>query len=148
MKTIKQYEKETKQKFTENKELTKLINWVVINWDKIPERFKQNIMPNKYSNPVTGLKKEGHVVILLVDRQKPSVESCCDFDEERLGINRFGEIVMKYDRMQKLQNIGNTIFELKLFDKATRNGGKSKSLHLCTECKDYFFAFVSQEVNE
>lgn len=80
-----------------NKELEKELKWIVKNWDNIPDKFKQNIKPNKYSNDVDKLKVEGHIVVLLVDRQKPSIPSSYDFDEERFGINRFGEIIWGFD---------------------------------------------------
>jgi len=36
-------------------------------------------------------------VIWLMDRQKPSVEACYDFDEERLGITNDGRIIWGFD---------------------------------------------------
>jgi hypothetical protein len=79
------------------KELTKGINWIKKNWDNIPDDFKQNIKADKYKN-VEDLNEDGHIVVLLVDRrQKPSVEPCYDFDEERLGINRYGQIIWGFD---------------------------------------------------
>lgn len=74
----------------------KQIKKIVKDWDKIPDEFKTNIKPNKYSN-VKDLKEEGHTVVLLLDRQKPSIESDYDYDEERIGLNRFGEIIWGFD---------------------------------------------------
>lgn len=71
--------------------------WIVKNWDIIPDKFKEVIKPDKYSDNLEGLSLEGHVVVLLVNRQKPSVSINYDFDEERLGINRYGEIIWGFD---------------------------------------------------
>ena len=36
-------------------------------------------------------------VLWLLDRQKPSVEACWDFDEERFGITKDGKIIWGFD---------------------------------------------------
>lgn len=70
--------------------------WIRKNWNVIPDKFKENLKPSRYSN-IDGLKEEGHIVVLIIDRQKPSVGSCYDFDEERIGINRFGQVIWGFD---------------------------------------------------
>lgn len=47
-------------------------------------------------------------------------------------------VKMEFDKLQRMKNIGNTIFEMKVFDKAQRLGGKSLSWHLCKDCKEDF----------
>jgi hypothetical protein len=78
------------------KSVKQIKEWVVKNWDKIPDEFKSNIL-GQYKNPLEGLTIEGHIVVLLIDRQKPSVEQSYDFDEERFGVNRFGELIWGFD---------------------------------------------------
>lgn len=46
---------------------------------------------------IKGLSKEEHFVVLLVDRQKPSVCRDYDFDEERIGITKTGKVVWGFD---------------------------------------------------
>jgi hypothetical protein len=75
----------------------KISEWIKKNWDKIPDKYKTNIKPDSYSLTVVDLKLEGHIVVLLIDRQKPSISSSYDFNEERIGINRFGEVVWGFD---------------------------------------------------
>lgn len=70
---------------------------LVKNWDKIPDEFKSNLKPNNYSQQIGNLKMEEHFVILLLDRQKPSVAASYDFDEERIGITKTGKIVWGFD---------------------------------------------------
>lgn len=71
------------------------VEWIVRNWEKIPDKFKTDIRPGKAEVPE--LRTEGHIVVLLLDRQKPSVKSNYEFDEERIGVNRFGEVVWGFD---------------------------------------------------
>ncbi len=73
------------------------INWIKNNWNKIPDTEKTFIKPNRYSKYIEGLSIESHFVVLLLNRQKPSVEASYDFDEERIGITRQGEIVWGFD---------------------------------------------------
>jgi len=47
-------------------------------------------------------------------------------------------VKMEYDKFQRMKCLGETIFELKIFDKAQKNGGKSISWHLCRNCKEEF----------
>ena len=77
--------------------LREAVSWIKKNWDKIPDEFKQNIKPDRYKANMKELNMEGHIVVLLVDRQKPSVEAYYDFDEERFGVNRFGDIIWGFD---------------------------------------------------
>lgn len=77
--------------------IKQMSEWVKNNWDKIPDNFKSNIKPNNNSEHIDGLKLEGHIVVLLVDRQKPSVTPNYDFAEERIGINFLGEIIWGFD---------------------------------------------------
>lgn len=78
--------------------MEKEINWIVKNWEKIPDSFKTDIKAyGDESKPVEDLPLDEHVVILLLDRQKPSVERSWDFDEERISISRTGKIVWGFD---------------------------------------------------
>lgn len=78
------------------------VKWIVENWGNIPEGFKTNIK-KKWSDEdmggnVVGLESsEEHDVVLLLDRQKPSVEKSYDFDEERIGVNKDGKIIWGFD---------------------------------------------------
>lgn len=76
--------------------MEKLVDWIGKNWDKIPDSFKRDIRPNTYSN-VPELKLEEHIVVLLLDRQKPSIEQSYDFNEERIGITKTGKIIWGFD---------------------------------------------------
>jgi hypothetical protein len=73
------------------------IMWIIKNWDRIPDKFKTYLKPQKWSNNIDGLKSDEHFVILLINRQKPSIECCYDFDEERIGVTRTGKIVWGFD---------------------------------------------------
>jgi hypothetical protein len=73
------------------------IKWVMKNWDKIPDDFKSNIKPNDYSSIVKDLKLEEHIVVLLLDEQRPSVQADYSFDEERVGVTRTGKIIWGFD---------------------------------------------------
>ena len=79
--------------------MEELVNFIVKNWDKIPDKFKQDIRDccHTEKNYIENLPKEEHLVILLLDRQKPSVESCYDFDEERIGVTKTGKIIWGFD---------------------------------------------------
>lgn len=81
-------------------DITKQIDWLVKNWDKIPEKFKTNLA-EWYSGSshglIPGLSEEEHIVVLLVDRQKPSVQADYSFDEERIAITRTGKVVWGFD---------------------------------------------------
>lgn len=82
--------------------MDKITQWIVKNWDKIPDNFKQDIR-NKYGwtdyqkNNLNGLPDEDHIVVLLVDRQKPSVEADYSFNEERIGVTKSGKIIWGFD---------------------------------------------------
>lgn len=69
-----------------NKELQAGINWLIKNWNKIPEQYKQNIKDGKDSE-----------VVILLSRQKPSVEQSWDFHEERITINKDGQVIWGFD---------------------------------------------------
>lgn len=84
------------------KDLTKEIAWIVKNWKKIPDTFKVNLQgeAGSYgynSTPISGVSLEGHVVVLLLDRQKPSVEADYSFDEERIAVNAEGQVIWGFD---------------------------------------------------
>lgn len=51
-------------------------------------------IPEKYWSTTDGRM---YRVVWLLDRQKPSVESYYDFDEERLGITSDGRIIWGFD---------------------------------------------------
>lgn len=72
------------------------IKWIVRNWDSINDEEKTDLRPNRYSS-IDNLSTEEHIVILLVDRQKPSVERDYNFDEERIGVNRKGKVIWGFD---------------------------------------------------
>lgn len=63
------------------KEIEELIN----NRHKIPDEFWVKTDGGAYS------------VIWFMDRQKPSVEQCYDFDEERFGLTKDGNIIWGFD---------------------------------------------------
>jgi hypothetical protein len=77
-----------------NMDISKDVQYIVENWEKIPESFKTNL--GGY-NHIEGVKMEDHVVVLLLDRQKPSVQADWDFDEERISINRKGQVIWGFD---------------------------------------------------
>jgi hypothetical protein len=55
------------------------------NLDKIPERFWVETDGKKF------------VVVWFIDRQKPSVEASYDYDEERFGVTKEGNIIWGFD---------------------------------------------------
>lgn len=73
--------------------------FIVENWDKIPASLKRSLTSdyNKLIALVPGLTEDGSTVIFLIDRQKPSIEADYSFDEERLAVNRFGQIIWGFD---------------------------------------------------
>lgn len=80
--------------------MKKAVEWIVKNWDKIPDKYKSDIHGvswNYAGSDIDGLSKEEHFVVLLLDRQKPSVEASYDFDEERIGVNKNGKIIWGFD---------------------------------------------------
>lgn len=85
--------------FTQNF-VEKEIEWLVKNWDRVPDDFKKNIQGGEYSKSgavIPGVPLEEHTVIVLLDRQKPSVSRDYSFDEERITITRSGKIVWGFD---------------------------------------------------
>lgn len=84
-------------------DLSKDIAWIKKYWDKIPDSFKVKLNGGRWDNEedkdqlIDGLTREEHVVILLLDRQKPSVDRCYDFDEERISVNKEGTVVWGFD---------------------------------------------------
>lgn len=68
------------------------IEWIVKNWDKIPDSFKTNV-----GGVIEGATADDSIVVFLVDRQKPSVEQSWDFHEERLGVTKNGKIIWGFD---------------------------------------------------
>lgn len=80
--------------------MEKIVKKIVKNWDKIPDEYKKDLKPNSYysdKGEIPGLKKEEHFVVLLINRQKPSVIPAYSFDEERIGITKTGKIIWGYD---------------------------------------------------
>lgn len=77
--------------------LEKGISFIVKNWDKIPDKLKQSLKPSHYSQDIKDLSLEEHIVVLLLNRQKPSVQASYDFDEERIGVTKTGKIVWGFD---------------------------------------------------
>lgn len=58
---------------------------LLLNIEKIPTEMWEQTDGGKYK------------VIWLLNRQRPSVEQCYDFDEERLGITNDGRIIWGFD---------------------------------------------------
>lgn len=75
------------------------INFLVANWDKIPASFKTDLSDSYWSKhgTIPGVAEEEHVVILLLDRQKPSVEADYSFDEERISVTKTGKVIWGFD---------------------------------------------------
>lgn len=76
------------------------VKWIVDNWDNIPDNQKRYLKPTGYTENtanIEGLKAEEHFVVMLLDRQKPSVVACYDFDEERIGVTKSGKVVYGFD---------------------------------------------------
>lgn len=73
------------------------IEWIKNNWEKIPDNCKTNLIPDRYKGTIKDLPMDEHIVVLLLDRQKPSVVRSYDFDEERLAITRTGKIIWGFD---------------------------------------------------
>ena len=67
-------------------DITNEIKFLVDNWSKVPDKFKETVKTNPEEE-----------VIMLLDRQKPSVEQSWDFDEERISVNRFGRVIWGFD---------------------------------------------------
>lgn len=78
-------------------EMTKMVEWITENWDKIPNEYKTDIKPDRSVQTLNDVVREGHIVVLLLDRQKPSIEPDYSFDEERIGVNKFGQIIWGFD---------------------------------------------------
>lgn len=72
--------------------MEKITKWIVKNWNKIPDKFKTDI-----SQGQSNISKDDSLVVLLLDRQKPSIERCYDYDEERIGVTREGKIIWGFD---------------------------------------------------
>jgi hypothetical protein len=68
------------------KDISKEIAWLVKNWKKVPHLYKTTILDGKDSQ-----------VILLLDRQKPSVMRDYSFDEERIGVHEDGKVTWGFD---------------------------------------------------
>jgi len=77
--------------------IKEIVEYVARNWDAIPDGYKSYLKPEEYSKNIDGVSLEEHFVVLLLDRQKPSVEVCYDFDEERIGVTRTGKIIWGFD---------------------------------------------------
>lgn len=84
----------------ENNKLATGVNWLVENWEKIPDKFKISLRPDSYYSgtaSIPSLDVEEHIVVLLLSRQKPSRMRDYDFDEERIGVTSTGKIVYGFD---------------------------------------------------
>lgn len=81
------------------KDISSEIAFLVENWDKIPESFKEDLSDNYWSKhgSIPGVPEEDHVVVLLLDRQKPSVEADYSFDEERISVTKTGKVIWGFD---------------------------------------------------
>lgn len=83
-------------------DITNDINFIIENWDKIPDNFKTQLNAGRWSGEsdlsnIPGLPTEDHVVVLLLDRQKPSVEADYSFDEERITVSKTGKVIWGFD---------------------------------------------------
>lgn len=82
-------------------DISKEISFLVENWDKIPESFKTHInrdyWQESFRSNIPGVAEEDHEVILLLNRQKPSVEASWDFDMERITVSKTGKVVWGFD---------------------------------------------------
>lgn len=67
-------------------DLTKEIDFLVENWESIGDEFKSTIKTDPEQK-----------VIVLLDRQKPSVEADYSFDEERITVNQKGQVIWGFD---------------------------------------------------
>ncbi len=75
------------------KDITKEVNWIVKNWNKIPDSFKTNL-----GRGIEGLiNEEDRMIVLILDRQKPSVQADYSFDEERIGVTKTGKVIWGFD---------------------------------------------------
>jgi hypothetical protein len=72
------------------------VDWITKNWDNIDDKYKEDIRPHRY-NKIDNLKFEEHIVVLILDRQKPSIETCYNFDQERIGVTRTGKVIWGFD---------------------------------------------------
>lgn len=79
------------------KEIEKEVKWLVKNWKKIPAAFKVDLRPSEYSVPPGPEMEDGELVVLLIDRQKPSVMADYSFNEERIAVTRTGRIIWGFD---------------------------------------------------
>lgn len=82
------------------KSINKEVNWLVKNWKKIPDKFKtslQNQWGSNSSAQIPGATLEEHIVVILLSRQKPSVEACYDFSEERITVSSTGKVIWGFD---------------------------------------------------
>lgn len=79
--------------------IEKGITWILKNWDIIPDTQK-TVLSSSYGdshNTIPGVPLEDHIVILLLDRQKPSVIADYSFDQERISISHSGKIIWGFD---------------------------------------------------
>lgn len=82
------------------KKIRTLIRSLIKNWDKVEDKFKIDIRGDvimSHKQDLSGLTDQEHNVIVLLDRQKPSVERSYDFDEERITLTRTGKVVWGFD---------------------------------------------------
>jgi hypothetical protein len=76
------------------------INWIVENWDKISDEFKMDIRSKYWTekmNNLNGLDDDEHTIVVLLNRQKPSIESDYSFNEERIGVTKTGKVIWGFD---------------------------------------------------
>lgn len=69
-------------------------------WNKIPDEQKVDLKRSYWRTEgasIGGVPEDGHTVIMLLDRQKPSVDQDYNFDEERIAFNKYGQIIYGFD---------------------------------------------------
>lgn len=75
------------------------LDWIRSHWDSVAGAAR-DIRPSHIGDndeDVHSGSEEHSSVILLLDRQKPSVVCSYSFDEERFGINKAGQIIWGFD---------------------------------------------------
>jgi hypothetical protein len=73
------------------------IDWIVKNWYNIDSSLKVNLKPAGRTLFIENLSEHNHEVIMLMDRQKPSVQVDYSYDEERIGVTKTGAVVWGFD---------------------------------------------------
>lgn len=76
------------------KEIINGIEWIKKNWKSLTE-FQKIFVPSDYKKEEDVLGNT--IVILILNRQKPSEEREYDYNEERIGITASGKILWGFD---------------------------------------------------